>query len=59
MVPSVVNCPVLVTKEAVPEIDAEPEAATNRPVPPVNVSGPLNVMSGPTLVLVPVQVAKS
>jgi hypothetical protein len=54
-----VNCAVLVTNDAVPEIQADPEASVNRPVPPMYVSGPLNVMSEPAPVLVPVHREKS
>src|SRR5215204_2128607 len=58
-VPCCVNCPVLETNDAVPEINAEPDALVNRPVPPENVAGPLNATSGPVLVLVPLHSEKS
>jgi len=34
-VPSLVNCPVFALSEAVPEMNADPEACAKRPVPPV------------------------
>ena len=50
---------MLVTNEPVPEINDEPDAPTNRPVPPAYTSGPLNVTRGPSTTTVPVQEEKS
>jgi hypothetical protein len=46
---------VLVTNETLPEINDEPFAQANLPVPPAYSSVPLNVNKGPSLTPVPVQ----
>jgi hypothetical protein len=54
-----VNCPVNVANDAVPDTQVDPDAPANRPVPPVIVSVPLNVMSGPLTMPAPVHVTNN